>query len=66
MSNPIQVLLAHARQNHLQESDLDSLVHDLKSSEASAINNGGMDGQLQYIIEQLGPTDAMAKIDELI
>jgi len=33
---------------------LDGLVHDLKSSEASGINNGGVRGQVEYIIEKLG------------
>jgi hypothetical protein len=67
-NNPdtIQILVAHAQQNHLTESDLDELVDDLKSQEASAINNGGIKGQIAYIIEQLGSTEAMAAIDKLI
>jgi hypothetical protein len=62
----IQTLVAHAQKNHLTEPDLDDLVHELKSAEASSINNGGINEQIEYIIEQLGPTDAMTKIDALI
>ena len=65
-SDTIQTLVAHAQQNHLTESDLDELVDDLKSQEASSINNGGIQEQIAYIIEQLGPTEAMVAIDKLI
>jgi len=66
MNDPVQVLVAHAQKNHLIESDLDDLVHELKSAEATSINNGGINEQATYIIEQLGPTKAMEEIDELI
>lgn len=33
---------------------LDDLVHELKSKEASAINNGGVYEQVSYILEQQG------------
>jgi hypothetical protein len=67
-NNPdtIQTLVAHAQQNHLTEPDLDELVHELKSKEASSINNGGIQEQIKYIVEQLGPTEAMKAVDELI
>lgn len=86
----VKLLMAHAQQNGLQPEDLDDLVHDLKSEEASDfnnehgteetddeihdqkseeasnINNSGLFDQLLYIIECLGPTEAMTKIDEII
>jgi len=31
--------------------DLDEIVHDLKAGEASAINNGGLTEQVEYILE---------------
>ena len=34
--------------------DLDSHVHIVKSEEASAINNSGIDAQLEYLSEQCG------------
>lgn len=66
MEHPLVILVAHIRQNSLDESDLDDLVHELKSDEATIINNSGLEAQARYILEQLGPTEAMKKIDELI
>lgn len=34
--------------------DLDELVHDVASREASAVNNAGMAGQLEYLAAKLG------------
>jgi hypothetical protein len=34
--------------------DLDSEVHELKSIEASDINNGGIGEQLQYLLDHCG------------
>ena len=62
----LQVLLAHAKQNRLIESDLDGMIHDFKSAEATDINNGGFAQQLGYLIDKLGPTEAMTTIDNLI
>jgi hypothetical protein len=33
---------------------LDDIVHDLASQPASAINNGGLDEQIRYIVAQCG------------
>jgi len=63
-SDTIQTLIVHAQQNHLTKSDLDELVHDLKSKEASSINIGGIQKQIAHIIEQIGPIEAMAAIDK--
>ena len=35
-------------------TDLDDEVHELKSHEASAINNAGLGDQLEYLLEQAG------------
>src|SRR5437867_3306840 len=37
------------------QSVLDELVHDLKGAEGSAINNGGVQEQVEYVVSQLGP-----------
>lgn len=34
----------------LSEEALDEMVHDLKGEEAAAINNGGKDAQIAYIL----------------
>jgi hypothetical protein len=38
----------------LTQSILDELVHELKSEEASSLNNEGTDAQLAYIVEAMG------------
>ena len=43
-------LLAH-RSSTPNESALDDLVHDTKSSEASAINNEGVASQIRYLLD---------------
>ena len=45
---------------------LDSIVHDLKSMEASAINNGGASEQIAYIIEEMGEEVGIKSIEEAI
>jgi hypothetical protein len=49
----------------VKEADLDELVHELKASEASEINNGGLDKQLEYVFNQLGAKDAMLEVESL-
>ena len=34
--------------------DLDEHIHELKSAEAAAINNSGIDAQLEYLYETAG------------
>jgi hypothetical protein len=41
---------------------LDDLVIDLKCAEASAINNEGVSGQVEYVIEQLGIQEALKQL----
>jgi hypothetical protein len=45
---------------------LDDIVHDLKSQEASAINNGGVASQVDYIIEQYGKEKGLEIIRKAI
>lgn len=64
--NNLQIILAHTKQNGLEESDLDEIVYELKSKEGSKINISGIEAQLSYILKQLGPTETMRIIDDLI
>jgi len=41
-------------ENALGPEDLDELVHDFKSGEASAINNGGLEDQLKFLTQKMG------------
>jgi len=45
---------------------LDDIVHDLKSQEASDINNGGAKAQIDYIIQVYGEEAGIKKIKEAI
>jgi hypothetical protein len=45
---------------------LDDIVHDMKSAEASDINNGGAKAQVEYIIESLGEEAGIKKIEEAL
>jgi hypothetical protein len=46
-----------------EEADLDELVIELKCSEASNINNEGVEGQLRYCVEQLGREGVLKEMD---
>ena len=59
-------LTAKARSAGLQPEDLDETVHDLKSSTASDINNGGLDAQVRYLVKEMGPEEAERQIGKLI
>jgi len=50
-SRSIEDVVELLKRDGKQAEDLDGLVHDLKSREASAINNGGMHSQAEYILE---------------
>jgi len=45
---------------------LDDIVHDLKSAEASSINNEGTSAQIDYIIEQYGEEKGLAIIEKVL
>lgn len=42
----------------IADTQLDDLVHDLKSAEAAGINNGGLPAQVKYLLE-VGVSDAL-------
>jgi hypothetical protein len=46
------------------EGCLDEAVHDLKSKEASAINNGGVSEQVAYIQESCGMEETVRLLEE--
>lgn len=50
----INDLLGKAETAGLKAEDLDEMVHELASSIAADVNNSGMDGQLTYLIDELG------------
>ncbi len=50
----------------LQPEDLDDMVHEMASSIASDINNEGVDGQIKYLVKEMGAQHAEKQLDELI
>jgi hypothetical protein len=48
--NPKQLIIDKMTELGLKGEDLDDLVHDCKSEEAAAINNGGQDEQIDYLL----------------
>lgn len=55
-------LLALARQHGIGSEGLDEIVHQVVSEQATQINNGGLEAQLSYLIDALGPTQASAML----
>jgi len=47
------------------QEEVDELVHELVSMEASAINNGDTEGQARFLIEQLGMEEAVRQVSRL-
>lgn len=55
-------LLALAWQYGINSDDLDDIVHALVSEQATQINNGGLEAQLNYLIDAIGPAQARAML----
>ena len=61
----IAQLLAKAAAAGLEIEDLDETVHELAASIAADVNNEGMEGQLGYMIDQLGVQGATKQLERL-
>jgi hypothetical protein len=61
----VDALLAKAETAGLKAEDLDEIVHELASSIAADVNNEGMDGQLAYLIGQIGVQGTAKQIERL-
>ena len=46
----------------IDEEDLDGLVSHIKSEEATVINNGGMERQVEYLVDKLGSIEELLRI----
>ena len=49
-----------------QEGCLDDIVHDLKSREASDINNSGIDAQVLYMVASIGVNHVIEEIEDVL
>lgn len=58
--------LANKAHDVLEPEDLDGLVHDAKSEEATSINNSGVEGQIDYLCESFGTRDMITFLKQII
>ena len=49
----------------LEAGDLDNLVHDAYSRQASKVNNGGLDSQVRFLIESYGTGGTRSLLSDL-
>ncbi len=60
-------IVSEAEEQGIKPHQLDDLVHDVASETASAINNGGLSAQIEYLVEQIGAAEtreALAQLSE--
>ena len=57
-------IVAWAESLGARPEDLDDLVHDLISQQASSINNGGLTEQIAFLVETCGPRQARSLIEQ--
>jgi hypothetical protein len=57
-------LIAWAGELGLRPEDLDELVHELVSGQASSINNGGLEDQIEFLVQTCGPREARSLIEQ--
>jgi hypothetical protein len=55
-----------AQQCGLEDLDVDELIHDLLSRQASDINNGGLESQIRYLIESCGAGHAREMLQDCL
>jgi hypothetical protein len=59
-------LVKLAKKLHISDAEvLDEEIHQLKSQEASGINNEGLKAQLEYMLESLGLVDAKKHLEDI-
>lgn len=63
---PAEELAQKLEDSGVDPSDLDDLVHDIQSREASATNNCGLEEQVEYLIKQLGLEETQRVVAGLI
>ena len=59
-------LTTKAESAGLEPEDLDEIVHELASSFAADVNNGGLEEQLAYLVEGLGAQHTERQLNGLI
>jgi len=50
----------------VEVEDMDDLVHDLASQIATAVNNGGLSSQVDFVLEQLGVAEGRSELMTIV
>jgi hypothetical protein len=58
-------LIQEAGKLGVQPEDLDDAVHDAANVPASEINNGGLDNQIPFLVEELGTEETQRLLEEV-
>jgi hypothetical protein len=66
VADEIERLAAKADTAGLELADLDELVHETAASIAADANNGGVEEQIKYLVNEMGAESTDRQIDELI
>jgi hypothetical protein len=61
----LEQLLEKADAAGLEDEDLDETVHELAASIASDVNNSGLDGQLGFLLDEMGHEATLKQLNEL-
>ena len=59
-------LVAKAKGAGIAVEDLDEAVHDMAASMAADVNNSGLDGQLAFLLDNMGYEGTSTRLDELV
>jgi hypothetical protein len=62
----IERLVDKADAAGLEPEDLDEIVHEFAASIAADVNNGGLDGQVRYLVDGMGVQQTERQLDDLI
>lgn len=62
----IQDIISKARVAGVSSEDLDELVHEVVSKTASSINNGGLEAQIEFLVDELGSYEVEKEIEKLL
>jgi hypothetical protein len=60
----VTALVALAARHRIGELDLDEAVHDAAARQGCQANNGGVQGQIEYLIDHTGTPGARAEIEQ--
>lgn len=55
-----------AKEHNVGENFLDEHVHDLASSLASDANNGGVEGQIKFLLTHWNDEDGLREVERIV